>query len=166
MSLIRRQLTQPVIGSCEHDPLLLCQANSKQCEEDWPEPPPSASSVVDAAIDLFSALLPLQDTTSTTKVVSELIEYTRSPKLERNSGRKAAVLVNVAVAITLSLRAASTSHARHCRDTLGSHQISSILSSFLKVRVFARAFNVLSLMYSVPSECTRRWRPNPSFSIK
>lgn len=124
---------QPVIGSCEHDPLLLCQANSQQCEEDWPEPPPSASSVVNAAINLFSALLPLQDATSTMKIVSELIEYTRSHKLERNSGRKAAVLVNVAVATALSLRAATISHARHCRDTLGSHQISFVLSSFLKV---------------------------------
>lgn len=127
------QITQPVIGSCEHDPLLLCQARAVNLEIEWPEPPPSATSVVDAAIELFAALLPLQDAASSAKVINEVVESTRSAKLDRNSGRKAAVLVNGTVAIALALRVATTSHARRCRDTIGSSSASSVLSSFLKV---------------------------------
>ncbi|KAL5476373.1 hypothetical protein ACEPAI_3473 [Sanghuangporus weigelae] len=125
-------ITQPVIGSCEYDPLLLCQAQSASTETEWPEPPPPATAVVDAAIELFAALLPLQDPTSCGRVINEAIESTRSAKLEKNAGRKAAVVVNTTVAIALALRTATASYARACRETLGSTQISKNLSTFLK----------------------------------
>ena len=102
-------------------------------EGGWPEPPPSATAVVDAAIELFSTLLPLQDSNSTMKVILGLVEQSRSSKLERNSGRKAAVLVNAVVALALTLRVGTTLHGRHCKDTFGNSQVSTILSSFLKV---------------------------------
>ncbi|KAI5117719.1 hypothetical protein M0805_001805 [Coniferiporia weirii] len=125
-------ISQPVLGSCEHDPLLLCEAHSSNNEITWPEPPPSATSVIDAAIELFSTLLPLQETHSCARVVTEVLESTRSAKLENNSGRKAAVLVNSTVAIALALRIATTSYSRQCRETFGSSQISGMLSPFLK----------------------------------
>jgi hypothetical protein len=90
--------------------------------------------VVDTAIELFSQLLPLQDLASTTRTVTLLLESIRSPKLERNLGRKAAVHVNAAVAIVLALRHASTSDFRHARETFGHSQVTSLLSTFLKVR--------------------------------
>ncbi|EJD04810.1 clathrin-coated vesicle protein [Fomitiporia mediterranea MF3/22] len=125
-------ITQPVIGSCEHDPLLLCQAQSALiAENEWPEPPPPATAVVDAAIELFAALLPLQDSSSCGRVINEALESTRSQKLEKNAGRKAAVVVNTTVAIALALRIATTSYARTCKDTLGGTQIANNLSSFL-----------------------------------
>ncbi|KAH8115151.1 clathrin-coated vesicle protein [Phellopilus nigrolimitatus] len=125
-------ISQPVIGSCEHDPLLLCQAQCTKAEIEWPEPPPSATSVVDAAIELFAALLPLQESTASKRIVSEVLDSTRSAKLEKNSGRKAAVFVNSTIAIAFALRIATTLHSRQCRETLGGSQIATTLSLFLK----------------------------------
>ncbi|THH07979.1 hypothetical protein EW145_g3009 [Phellinidium pouzarii] len=125
-------ITQPVLGSCEHDSLLLCEAQSTKPEIEWPEPPPSATSVVDAAIELFAALLPVQEAQSCLRIVNEVFEYTRSAKLENNSGRKAAVLVNSTVAIALALRIATVSYSRQCRESIGSSHIANTLSSFLK----------------------------------
>ena len=89
--------------------------------------------MVDTAIDLFSKLLPLQDLPSTQKVIANLVESVRSPKLERNAGRKAAVFINATVALVLTLRNTTTSHFRQGKDTFGSGQITSLLSSFLMV---------------------------------
>ncbi len=127
------QTSQPVIGSCEHDPLLLCQARSFAHELVWPEPPPSATAVVDAAIELFAALLPQQDLPSCKRVVTELTDLPKSPKLERNPGRKAAVLMNISTALTLALRHAIAGHSKQARETFGNAQVSSPLAAFLKV---------------------------------
>ena len=132
-SLWRMQVTRPVIGSCEFDALLLCCARTGQSEVEWPEPPPPSTAVVDAAIELFAALLPLQDVTSCKSVVKDVLDSTRSPKLEKNAGRKAAVVVNSTIAIMLTLRVATSSSARQARDSFGSHQIGELLSTFLKV---------------------------------
>ena len=129
----RVQITQPVIGSCEYDALMLCHAQAGVSELEWPEPPPPSTAVVDAAIELFAALLPLQDVTSCKAVVRDVIESTRSPKLEKNAGRKAAVVVNSTIALTLTLRVAASSSSRQTRDSFGSTQIGDLLSSFLKV---------------------------------
>lgn len=94
--------------------------------------------MVDAAIELFAALLPLQDVTSCKAVVKDVLDSTRSPKLEKNSGRKAAVVVNSTIAIMLTLRIATSSSSRQARDSFGSAQIGELLSSFLKVGVILR----------------------------
>ncbi|PPQ91330.1 hypothetical protein CVT25_003770 [Psilocybe cyanescens] len=122
---------RPILGACEHDPLSLCQAKLSDTEYQLLEPPPPATSVVDTAIELFSRLLPLQDLPSTIKVVTQLLESVRSPKLEKNAGRKSAVLINATVALVLALRNATTSHFRQAKDTFGSSQITSLLSPFL-----------------------------------
>ncbi|KDR82328.1 hypothetical protein GALMADRAFT_237575 [Galerina marginata CBS 339.88] len=122
---------KPILGACEHDPLSLVQVKFSDTEYQLIEPPPPATSVVDTAIELFSKLLPLQDLTSTQKVISQLLESVRSPKLEKNAGRKAAVLVNANVALVLALRIASTSYFRQSKDTFGNTQITSLLSPFL-----------------------------------
>lgn len=98
------------------------------------EPPPPATSVVDSAIDLFAELLPLQDLTSIARTITQLLESVRSQKLEKNVGRKAAVLVNAAIALVLTLRSATASHFRESRETFGSSQVTNLLSSFLMVR--------------------------------
>ena len=112
---------------------MLCHAQAGVSELEWPEPPPPSTAVVDAAIELFAALLPLQDVTSCKAVVRDVIESTRSPKLEKNAGRKAAVVVNSTIALTLTLRVAASSSSRQTRDSFGSTQIGDLLSSFLKV---------------------------------
>ncbi|KAG6857124.1 hypothetical protein H0H87_009256 [Tephrocybe sp. NHM501043] len=124
-------LRKPILGACEHDPLSLCQARASESEYRLLEPPAPATSVVDTAIELFAQLLPLQDLVSTTRIITQLLESVRSPKLERNSGRKAAVHINATVGLLLALRHATTSHFRQARETFGSSQITSLLSPFL-----------------------------------
>ncbi|KAG6906802.1 hypothetical protein DXG01_012050 [Tephrocybe rancida] len=124
-------LRKPILGACEHDPLSLCQTRISDSEYQLLEPPPPATSVVDTAIELFAQLLPLQDLTSTTRIITQLLESVRSPKLERNSGRKAAVHINATVGLLLALRHATTSHFRQARETFGNSQITSLLSPFL-----------------------------------
>ncbi|KAJ7157551.1 clathrin-coated vesicle protein [Mycena crocata] len=126
-------LRKPVLGACEHDPLSLCQARVSNAEYQLEEPPPSTTSVVDTAIELFAQLLPLQDLTSTVKITTLLLESVRSPKLEKNAGRKAAVFINAAVAVVLALRQAmASSQSRRAKDTFGSSQVTTLLSPFLK----------------------------------
>ncbi|KAJ7430379.1 hypothetical protein B0H11DRAFT_2263553 [Mycena galericulata] len=60
-------LRKPVPGACKHDPLSLCQARIPNAEHQPEELPPSTTSVVDTAIELFAQLLPLQDLASTIK---------------------------------------------------------------------------------------------------
>ena len=121
------------MGACEHDPLSLCQAQFSDTEYQLNEPPPPATSVVDTAIELFARLLPLQDLTASIKIITQLVEFVRSPKLEKNVGRKAAVFINATIALVLALRNATVSHFRQARDTFGSTQITSLLSPFLMV---------------------------------
>ena len=109
----------------------LCQAKFSDSEYQLFEPPPPATAVVDTAIELFARLLPLQDLTSTVKVITQLVESVRSPKLEK----KVAVFVNATVALVMALRTATTSHFRQARDTFGSSQVTTLLSSFLMVRL-------------------------------
>lgn len=99
----------------------------------WPEPSPAATSVVDAAIELFSHLLLLQDPQSAAKTIGLLIESVRSPKLERNVGRKAAVFVNAVFSILMTLRLASGGNVRQAREVLGNPQVTGLLGDFLKV---------------------------------
>ncbi|KAF8074912.1 clathrin-coated vesicle protein, partial [Lyophyllum atratum] len=125
-------LRKPVLGACEHDPLSLCQAKVSNAEYRLIEPPPPATSVVDTAIELFAQLLPLQDLATTTRIITQLLESVKSSKLEKNSGRKAAVHINATVGLMLALRHATTSHFRQARETFGNPQVSSLLSPFLQ----------------------------------
>ena len=67
--------------------------------------------------------------------MTQLVESVRSPKLDKNAGRKAAVFINATIALVLALRNATVSHFRQARDTFGSTQVTSLLSPFLMVRL-------------------------------
>ncbi|KAI6043108.1 armadillo-type protein [Pisolithus marmoratus] len=125
-------LRKPVLGAREHDTLSLCLPSALGDGSPWLDPSPSPSAVVNAAIELFARLLPSQDLTTTTRLVTHLTELVKSPKLDRNAGRKAAVLVNAAVAIVQTLRHASTTHYRQAKETLGHLQVTTALAGFLK----------------------------------
>ena len=121
------------MGACEHDPLSLCQTQFSDTEYQLIEPPPPATSVVDTAIELFARLLPLQGLTASIKIITQLVESVKSPKLEKNAGRKAAVFINSTIALVLALRNATLSNFRQARDTFGNAQVTSLLSPFLMV---------------------------------
>ena len=130
MLIVTSQITTPVLGSLEHDTSLLWRPF--KFGQMWPEPAPPATAVVDAAITLFSQLLPLQDPSLCTKTVTQLAEGCRSPRLERNIGRKTAVFVNATTAIMLALRVAGSGAQRQAKETFGSQQVSSTLTELLK----------------------------------
>ncbi|KAF9499159.1 clathrin-coated vesicle protein [Pleurotus eryngii] len=125
-------LRRPILGACEHDPLSVCQSTLINTEHYIPEPASPSTAVVDAAITLFSQLLPLQDSSSSAKIIGSMMESTRSNKFEKNLGRKAAVSVNSAVALVLALRVAGSLGTSRSREGLGSGQVTGLLSTFLK----------------------------------
>jgi HEAT repeat-containing protein 5 len=92
-------------------------------------------------MDLFSQLLPLQDLPSVSRVIDQLLDSVRSSKLDKNIGRKGAVLINAAVALVLAFRFATTHHFRQSRETLGNTQVTSVLSPFLKVCLVSDCWN-------------------------
>ncbi|KAI0759100.1 armadillo-type protein, partial [Fomes fomentarius] len=120
---------KPIIASLEHDTLCLCQSSVSDTSRRTPEPPPAATTAVNAAIQLFSQLLPLQDVTQATRAITQLLGSSGSQRLEKNTGRKAAALVNTTFAIVLALRQATSTSARH---VFGNTQVASPLSTFLK----------------------------------
>ena len=129
------KLRMPILQSAEHDPLSICQSRDLTKESFWPEFPPPLIQVVDAALALFARLLPLQDPTSTARLITLMIDSVKSPKYEKNVGRKAAVQVNAAIAILLAMRQAMASPSKHVREVFGSTAVTTPLSSFLKVRL-------------------------------
>jgi hypothetical protein len=58
-------------------------------------------------------------------IITQLLESVRSPKLEKNDGRKSAVFVNATI----------VSHFRQARDTFGNAQVTSSHSPFLMVHM-------------------------------
>ncbi|KAG8984939.1 hypothetical protein FRB93_006149 [Tulasnella sp. JGI-2019a] len=127
-TLIENTLTMPIMGSCENDTQTLCRIHVVDVA--WPEPPPSLTGVVDAAIDLFAVLLPLQDVPSASHTISHVVQSVRSPKLERNLGRKSATFVNAAVAILMSLR--NGSQVKTSREVFGNAKVATTLADFIK----------------------------------
>lgn len=123
----------PVLGSCEHNTLSLCLTVPASSDRILLDCPPSSSAVVDASIELFARLLPIQDLTVVTRTITQLVDSVRSPKMDKNSGRKAAVLINSVVAIARALRCAMESHSRQAKETLGHSQVTTPLASLLKV---------------------------------
>ncbi|KAI0784437.1 clathrin-coated vesicle protein [Abortiporus biennis] len=122
---------KPILRSLEHDPISLCQNPPTSPRASATDFPPPVTAAVNASISLFSSLLPLQDSTSMSRTVSNLLEATTSGKLDRNSGRKAAIMINASAAFVLTLRTVS-SHSRQTSDALGSVQVASPMASFLK----------------------------------
>ncbi|KAI0688492.1 clathrin-coated vesicle protein [Cytidiella melzeri] len=122
---------KPILRSWEYDPMILCLAQQPNTVGDEADTSPASTAAVNEAIRIFAELLPLQDLSSMTKTVNQLVEATASAKADKNSGRKAAVLVNSAVALVLALRRAAT-HPRQLAETLGHPQVSGPLAELLK----------------------------------
>lgn len=149
------QCNKPIIRSLEHDPLVVCHTPLAHMDGQRQDLPPASTAAVNDAIQLFAQLLPLQDHASMTKTVAQLIEATNSAKTEKNTGRRAAVLVNSAVAIVLALRHAST-QTRQIAELVGHPAVSAPLADLLKVRVALR-YCVSQCLKSFLPDCSCRW---------
>ena len=91
-----------MLEAIEHDSVLLYYCR----EGDTMAADPPATGVVNAAIDLFSVAVPLHAPRVQESTVEELATYLSSHTLQRNPGRRAAMTVNVAVALYHALKVA------------------------------------------------------------
>jgi hypothetical protein len=107
---------RPIIGALEHDPTFLYThslQNPNDADRALPVPPTTAA--VDAAVELFAALLPFQKREVQIASAERLLSYVRSSKLDKNPARRMAIQVNACVAVLGALRITQqpVSGARH-----------------------------------------------------
>jgi HEAT repeat-containing protein 5 len=96
-------VTFPIIEAPEHDSVLLyCAADKTNASAD-----PPVTEVVNTAIQLFALALPLQTSKVQESSVEQIATLLSSHSLQRNPGRKAAMTMNVAVALLHALKVAN-----------------------------------------------------------
>ncbi|KXH41254.1 hypothetical protein CNYM01_04613 [Colletotrichum nymphaeae SA-01] len=99
---IDRLLLSPVCGTLEHDASLLYVGDT--ASETNPDPP--ATEVINMAIQLFAFVFPLTPPKVQESVLEQVRTFMSAGPLLRDPGRKAAMNVNVSVAILSTLRVA------------------------------------------------------------
>ncbi|KAL9609438.1 MAG: hypothetical protein Q9167_005793 [Letrouitia subvulpina] len=95
------ELLAPAYGALEHDSVCLLREMEN---DELPDPP--ATEVVNSAIALFAMTLPLQSPKIQEGVLEQLATVTSTSALQRNPGRKAAIMVNTAMALLSALKVA------------------------------------------------------------
>jgi hypothetical protein len=95
-------LTFPICEASEHDSVLLysLRAGDSLCVD------PPTTGVVNAAIGLFSVAIALHSPKMQESSVEQIATFLSSPALQRNPGRRAALVVNIAVALLHALKVA------------------------------------------------------------
>lgn len=95
-------MTFPICQAVEHDSVLL------YCSRDGDSPyaDPPTTGVVNSAIDLFSLAIPLHAPKVQESSVEQIATFLSSHNLQRNPGRKAAIIVNIGVALLHALKVA------------------------------------------------------------
>lgn len=93
----------PICSAREHDSVYVGLQEDSGVEH-LPDPP--ATEVVNSAIALFSVALPLQSAKIQESVLEQLSTYLAAKSLQRDPGRKAAVTVNIVLALLGALKVA------------------------------------------------------------
>lgn len=127
---IEEQLRISVLGAPEHDPLVLSTRHHSDVlgEDLLLTPPPAASGLVDAAIELFALYFPLQESNNQTALLQQITNNIRSGKMEKNPGRRMAVLANSVTAVLGSLRHIMHSSSRSAVDP----QVGNVMREVIK----------------------------------
>ena len=89
-------LLSPICGAREHDSIFMHSVDRRGVE-DLPDPP--ATEVVNSAIALFAMALPLQSPKVQESSLEQLSVYLSVKALSRDPGRKAAITINIALAL-------------------------------------------------------------------
>ncbi|EAW08709.1 AP-1 complex accessory protein LAA1 [Aspergillus clavatus NRRL 1] len=97
-------MTFPICQASEHDSLLLYSSRGKG---DSTVADPHATGVINAAIELFAVAIPLHAPKVQESSMEQIATFLSSSSLQRNPGRKAAMVVNTAVALLHALKATS-----------------------------------------------------------
>ncbi|KAF2471256.1 ARM repeat-containing protein [Lindgomyces ingoldianus] len=102
-AMVDRTLLSPIVGALEHDSISLYIGNTSDFE-DLPDPP--ATEVVNAALQLFAIALPLQTPKIQESILEQLTSFLSANNLQRDSYRKAAMMVNIAFALLAASKVA------------------------------------------------------------
>ncbi|KAJ5107752.1 hypothetical protein N7456_004427 [Penicillium angulare] len=95
-------LTFPIGQASEHDSVLLYSLR----DGDSLAVDPPTTGVINSAIDLFAVAIALHSPKIQESSVEQIATFLTSPSLQRNPGRKAALSVNISVAILHALKVA------------------------------------------------------------
>ena len=101
---INNLILHPVCGTLEHDASLL-YAHDLANLSPLPDPPPT--EVVNMSIQLFAFVFPLTPPKVQESILEQIATFVSASSLERDPGRKAAINVNVAVALSSALTVAA-----------------------------------------------------------
>ncbi|KAF2097074.1 HEAT repeat protein-like protein [Rhizodiscina lignyota] len=109
---VDHQLLRPICHAAEHDSILLY---SVPPHEDGQSDPP-ITQVVNAAIRLFAILLPVQAPKVQEGMLEQISTFFSASSLQRDPPRKAAMTVNVAIAMLATLQVANKETAFQSGD--------------------------------------------------
>ncbi|KAI1393226.1 ARM repeat-containing protein [Hypoxylon trugodes] len=101
--IVDNLLLSPICPSLEHDAAVL-YAGEPDPSINLPDPP--ATEVVNMAIQLFAFVFPLTPAKVQESVLEQIATFISAGSLQRDPGRKAAINVNVASALFLTLKVA------------------------------------------------------------
>jgi hypothetical protein len=105
---IEDQLRLSILDAAEHDPMVLSaqldNSTTSSNRHAMPTRPPVSTGVIDASIELFALYFPLQESPNQGALLQSLLNNLRSGRLEKNPGRRMAILANSLTAILGGLR--------------------------------------------------------------
>ncbi|KAF9898040.1 hypothetical protein BX616_004571, partial [Lobosporangium transversale] len=128
-------LKKPILGAPEHDPLVIYTTYalpSSVSRYSLPKPRPVATGVIDAAIELFAILLPLQSSALQGSLMDDLSKMLKSSVLDKNPGRKMAIQVNTVVALLGASKYAMAESKKHEQRAFEGPLASSLSQSILR----------------------------------
>ena len=146
------KLASPICGAQEHDSIFL----HRKFDEEVQPPDPPATEVVNSAVTIFAVAFPLQSPRVQEGVLEQLAAFLTSPQLHRDPGRRAAVMVNSAMALLGALKVAIGETVAD-RGDLKHHPVEKTIEEILKVRHVSEA-NVFRLAYGI-IDATHGQRP-------
>ena len=142
-------LKKPILGAPEHDPMVIYTTfalPTAVSRYSLPKPRPVATGVIDAAIELFAILLPLQSSVLQGSMMDDLSKMLKNSTLDKNPGRKMAIQVNAVVALLGATKYSMAEGKRHEQRAFEGPLASSLSQSILKVLV--KFILLLGLLYS------------------
>ncbi|KAF9419120.1 hypothetical protein BGZ94_009514 [Podila epigama] len=128
-------LKKPILGAPEHDSLVVYTTfalPTSISRYSLPKPRPVATGVIDAAIELFSILLPLQSSALQGSLMDDLSKMLKNTTLDKNPGRKMAIQVNAVVSLLGATKYAMSENKRLEQRAFEGPLASSLSQSILR----------------------------------
>lgn len=121
----------PVCNAREHDSISLYIGKDTDNDE-LPDPP--ATEVVNAALNLFAILLPLQTPKVQESILEQITSFMSANSLQRDPARKAAMTVNIAAALLGALKVANKETLSAAGDLKG-QAVEKVMQEMLHVSI-------------------------------